>query len=92
MPHSKLYVVVREIEAERLERAVTVDLAEAEACYAEAFHACEDGPDDGPGDDPAIVTRCWLYSADTSDPAIAEAMTVDGRAKLIKAFTDEYPD
>lgn len=87
-----LFVVVREIEGERLERAVTSDLAEAEAAYADAFRACENGPEEGPGEDPAIVSRCWLYSADTDDPAVAEAMTTDGRAKLIKAFTDEYPE
>lgn len=92
MPHSRLYIVVREIEVEQLDRAVTSDLTEAEACYEEAFHACENGPREGPADDDAIVTRCWLYSAETSDPAAAEVMTIDGRAKLIKAFTDEYPD
>ena len=69
-----LYVVVREIEAERLERAVIGDPAEAEACYAEAFHVCENGPDEGSGEDPAIVSQCWLYSAATSDQAEAEAM------------------
>jgi hypothetical protein len=92
MSHRRLYIVVREIEAERVGRAVTSDLAEADACYAEAFHAWENGPGEGPGDDDAIVTRCWLYSAETSDPADAEAMTIDGRATLIKASPDEYPD
>jgi hypothetical protein len=87
-----LFVVVREIGAKYLERAVTTDFAEAEACYAEAFRACENGPDEGPGDDPAVVSRCWLYSAETADPAVAESMTSDGRANLIKAFTDDYPD
>jgi len=87
-----LFVMVREIEAERLERAVTSDLAEAEAAYAQSFHACENGPEEGPGEDPAIVSRCWLYSADTDDPAEAEAMTIDGRARCLRSFTDEYPD
>ena len=86
-----LFVMVREIEGERFERAVTTDRAEAEACYAEAFRACENGPEEGPGEDPEIVSRCWLYSENTSDSAEAERMTMDGRATLIKAFTDEYP-
>lgn len=86
-----LYVVVRENEAERLERAVTADRAEAEACYLEAYRACENGPDNGLGEDPDIVSRCWLYSTETSDPAEAETMTTDGRATLMESFSSAYP-
>jgi hypothetical protein len=84
-------VLVQEIEANRLERAIASDLAEAEAAYTQAFHACENGPEEGPGEDPAIVSRCLLYSADTDDPAEAEVMTTDGRARCLRVFTDEYP-
>ena len=86
-----MYVVVREIEAEWLERAVTPDFGEAEAAYAQAFHACENEPEEGLGEGRAIVSRCWLYSADTDEPAEAEAMTTDGRARCLRAFTEEYP-
>jgi len=38
----------------------------------------------GQANDDAIITRCWLYSAETCDPADSEVMTIDGRAALIK--------
>jgi hypothetical protein len=79
-----LYVVAREIEQDRREEVVFQTSSEARRCYAEAHHVSENGPDDG--DDPSIVSNCWLYLADASDPATARAMVNDGKAVLIASY------
>jgi hypothetical protein len=81
-----LWVVIREIEQNRSEEAVFQTVDAAQSCYDEATYVSDNGPDDGPGDDPTIVTNSWLYEADTSDADTARAMARDGRAILIKSY------
>jgi hypothetical protein len=85
-----LFVVVRDAEDGR-RAAVFSDRAEAERIYAEAYHVSENGPDDGPGDDPTIVSGCWFYVVDTPDPDAAKALALKGDIAHLKAFEDDYP-
>jgi hypothetical protein len=48
---------------------------------------CDNGPDDGPGDDPTIITNCWLGRVDTSDPELAKRSALSGRAIIIRLQT-----
>jgi hypothetical protein len=80
-----LFVVIREIESARREAAVFNSQREARDVYDETTRVCEDGPDDGPEDDPAVVTNCWLCQVDTPDPNIAKRSALSGHATLLAA-------
>lgn len=75
-----LYVVVREVESLRFESAVFTSLEEATECYEEAAYVVRNAPGEGAADDLTIVTAAALFAADTADPELAKAMTLDGRA------------
>ncbi len=79
------YVVIRELEGDRKDAAAFLASPDAQDAYDEAAHVCDNGPGDGPGDDPAIVTNCWLGWVDTSDPEIAKQSALSGHALIIRA-------
>ena len=82
--------MIREIEdGGRLEYAVFADKGEAQACYDQAALVCDNDPDEFGEGDPAIVSQCWLYLANTDDPNVAKAMAQDGRAILIVSYSEE---
>jgi hypothetical protein len=81
-----LFAVVREIEAERRHCALFLTLDAARDCYDAARHVCDNGPGEEPEDDPAIVSDCWLYEVDASDPQTARKMVFDGRATLLANY------
>ena len=81
-----LYVVVREIEGAKREAAAFRSRQDAQDAYDEAARICDEGPDDGPGDDPAIVTNCWLGWVDTPDRDIAKRSSLAGHFTVSKAY------
>jgi len=82
-----LYVVIREVEnwgeTMRRDHRVFLLLDQAKHYYADAEHVCWNGPDDMSGEDPSVVTNCWLWAADTDDPVAAIGMAVSRRATLL---------
>jgi hypothetical protein len=88
-----LFVVVREIEAERRHVTVFALFEMAKRYYNYAAYVCDNGPDEGPEDDPTIVTNCWLYVTATADPERAKAAALDGTANLCASYErDGYAD
>jgi hypothetical protein len=82
------YVLVREIEAMRREASDFDDEKMARAAFEEARYVADNGPDDAPGDDPTIVSNCWLYWSGSVDPLAAREDALSGRARLIDAYMD----
>ncbi len=78
------YVVIREIECITRDVMAFRQRRKAHEAYDEAARVCDNGPDDGPGDDPTIVTNCWLGWVDTPDPEIAERLALSGYATMLK--------
>jgi hypothetical protein len=82
-----LYVVVRQIENWEREQTrdhhVFVLLDQAKAYYEEAQNVCWNGPSGGPGDDPSVVTNCWLWASDTPDPVAAAQLALSQKATLL---------
>lgn len=76
-----LFAVIREIEALRRDCHVFQRLEEATAYYEHAAYVCMEGPDDG--DDPTIVTNCWLYSADLPDEQLMRESALSGQTNLL---------
>ena len=78
-----MYVVIREVEGPTREAAAFRLRQDAEDVYEEAARVCENGPDDGPGDDTTVVTNCWLGLVDTPDREIAKQSALSGHFTLI---------
>lgn len=80
-----IYVVIRELEGNKRDAAEFLMYQDAQNAYDEAAHVCDNGPEDGWGDDPSIVTNCWLGWVDTSDPEIAKRSALSGHAIILRA-------
>ena len=78
------YIVCRDVDGGPSQYAAFGALADARDCYDEAERICDNGPGDGPADDPTIVTNCRLYAVDTPDPAVAIATAQSGYATLLR--------
>ena len=85
-----LYVVIREIEdGTRCDDALFVTSRAARQHYRKARLVCDNDPDEFGEGDPAIISRCWIYAADTREPDEARAMVRDGRAVLVASYAGE---
>jgi hypothetical protein len=82
-----LFVVIRQIEnlgePQKRDHRVFFRLNQAQAYYKEAEYACWNEPDDTSGNDPPVVTNCWLWTTETDDPVAAVEMAFSQRATLV---------
>jgi hypothetical protein len=65
------FVVIREIEAQRLDYRVFADEDSARGFYHLAVDVCWNEPDDAAYGDPSLVTNCWLYAVNRQDGAVS---------------------
>jgi len=83
-----IFVLIREIEKDRRDCQTFDFEGAAWAAYRVAERVSMDGPDDGPGDDPTIVTNGSLYVAYTS--SVAEAVQL-ARYKQANLLAECFP-
>jgi hypothetical protein len=104
MEPKRLFVVIRAIgddlsqllqaeQAYSRKRPWTVmvfeNLEEATECFEDNAYTVRNAPEEGPNNDPTIVTGCALYAVNTSDHDTAAALAQRGHGVLLES--EEWP-